>query len=253
MMNKAFLTKKVLVFDLDGTLTESKAILDSEMASLLCRLLEKKKIMVIGGGSLSQFQKQFLKYFTCPRETLKNLIIAPTSGAGMYKNKDGEWIEIYRHTFTKEEKRKIFSAFENAFRDIAYEKQKKIYGELIEDRQSQITFSALGSKAPLAAKARWNKESDMRFIIRRAVEKYLPKFEVRAGGLTSVDVTRKGIDKAYGMRQLVKLLKIPVKEMAYIGDALYKGGNDAVVKKTGVLTLQVKGLDDTKFFVRAFL
>ncbi len=55
--------KEVVVFDLDGTLTESKSDLDNEMASLLCALLEKRKIAVMGGGNREQFQKQFLKYW----------------------------------------------------------------------------------------------------------------------------------------------------------------------------------------------
>lgn len=243
----------VVAFDLDGTLTKSKANLDKEMALLLCRLLERKKVFVIGGGSLNQFSKQFLKYLHCPKKALVNLTIAPTSGASMYKNKGGAWVKVYRYIFTQKEKGKIFSAFENAFRDIGYEKPKKVYGVLIEDRESQITFSALGSKAPLDKKARWNRKSDMRFIIKKTVEKYLPKFEVRVAGLTSVDVTRKGIDKAYGMRRFGSLVKVPIQEMVYVGDALYKGGNDAVVKKSGVRTLQVKGLEDTKSFVRFIL
>ena len=72
------------------------------------------------------------------------------------------------------------------------------------------------------------------------MQKELPAFEVRRGGLTSIDVTQKGIDKAYGVRQIEKVLKIPIKEMVFIGDALYPGGNDAAAKKTGVQTIATK-------------
>lgn len=250
---REFLAKKAIIFDLDGTLTASKATLDREMAFLLCRLLEKKKIMVIGGGNRAQFHQQFLKHFTCPKEKFNNLFIAPTSGASMYKNKNGKWREIYRYTLSLSEKRRIMSAFKHAFRDIQYGNPKKIYGKVIEDRESQITFSALGQKAPLAAKEKWHKESDIRFLLKNTLEKYLLEFEVRLGGLTSIDVTKKGIDKAYGVRQIEKILNIPIKRMIYIGDALYEGGNDSIVKKTGISTFQVDELEDTKFFVRALL
>lgn len=255
-MNKQirkFSTKKVIIFDLDGTLTQSKMALDQEMSFLFCRLLEKKRVMIIGGGDLTQFHQQFLKHFDCPKEKLKNLIIAPTSGSSMYENKNSQWLKVYRHTLTAKEKKKISIAFKDAFRDIRYRRPKKTYGKVIEDRESQITFSALGQKTPLMAKEKWNQESDIRPSLKSAIEKYLPEFEVRLGGLTSIDITKKGIDKAYGVRQFAKLLKIPIKEMAYIGDALYKGGNDAVVKKTKIATLQVKELEDTKFFVRSLL
>lgn len=250
---KKFSAKKAIVFDLDGTLTASKADLDQEMASLLCRLLEKKKVLVMGGGNLAQFRGQFLNNLTCPKEKFDSLFIAPTSGASMYKNKNGKWQEVYRYTLSLSEKRKIMSAFKDAFLDIQYRNPKKIYGKVIENRESQITFSALGQKAPLAAKEKWHKESDIRPALKNALEKYLPGFGVRLGGLTSIDVTKKGIDKAYGVRQIAKILKIPIKRMAYVGDALYEGGNDAVVKKTGIPTLQVDGLEDAKFFIRALL
>lgn len=251
--SKKFSVKKAIIFDLDGTLTASKTNLDQEMAPLLCHLLEKKKVLVIGGGNLPQFRGQFLNNLTCPKEKFDNLFIAPTSGASMYKNKNGGWQEIYRYILSLSEKRKVMSAFQDAFHDIQYRNPEKIYGKVIEDRKSQITFSALGQKAPLAAKEKWHKESDIRPALKSALEKYLPGFGVGLGGLTSIDITKKGIDKAYGVRQISKILKIPIKKMVYVGDALYEGGNDAVVKKTGIPTLQVGGLEDTKFFVRALL
>lgn len=250
---KRLSVKKAIIFDLDGTLTASKAMLDQEMAFLLCRLLEHKIVLVIGGGNLSQFKDQFLARLACPKEKLSNLFIAPTSGASMYKNKNGKWQKVYRYTLSSSEKRKIISAFKNVFRDINYREPTKTYGTIIEDRESQITFSALGQKAPLTAKEKWHKESDTRPELKKILKKYLPEFEVRLEGLTSIDVSKKGIDKVYGVRQFAKILKIPIKAMAYVGDALYEGGNDAVIKKTGISIIQVDGLEDTKFFVRGLV
>lgn len=252
-MAKKLSAKQAIIFDLDGTLTTSKSTLDLEMAFLLCRLLEKRPVLVIGGGNLPQFKNQFLTKLVCQKEKLSNLFIAPTSGASMYKNQNGGWQEIYRHLLVPSEKKKILSAFKHAFRDIHYNMPKKTYGAIIEDRGSQITFSALGQKAPLLAKEEWHKKADMRPFLKKSLEKYLPEFEVRLGGLTSIDVTKKGIDKAYGVRQFADTLKTPLKSMVYVGDALYMGGNDAVVKKTGIPTIQVDGLEDTKFLVRILI
>jgi len=244
------LTKKLLAFDLDGTLAESKRDLDEEMATLICKLLGKVSVVVIGGGNYLQFKKQFLSYLKCPKDKLKNLFILPTSGGRMYIHTKGRWSLLYENTFTIKEKNKILNAFERAFQDMRYIRPSKTYGKVIEDRESQFTFSALGQKAPLAEKEEWNQKQDIRPKLKKALKKYLPEFEVRLGGLTSIDVTKKGIDKAYGIRQVKKRLSIPIKEMAYVGDALYKGGNDFAVVKTGIDTVQIANVKETKYLIR---
>ena len=246
-------TKKLLAFDLDGTLTASKRDLDEEMAALLCELLGKIHVVVIGGGNYSQFKKQFLSYLNCPKEKLKNLFVLPTSGGRMYMYAKGRWLLLYENTLTIKEKKQIANAFEKAFQDIRYAKPSKTYGKVIEDRESQFTFSALGQKAPLTDKEEWNQKKDIRPKLKKALKKYLPQFEVRLGGLTSIDVTKKGIDKAYGIRQVRKRLSIPIKKMAYVGDALYKGGNDFAVIKTGIDTVQIADIEETKYLIRKIL
>ncbi|HEY4195665.1 MAG TPA: hypothetical protein VGM63_09015 [Mucilaginibacter sp.] len=46
--------KKLIVFDLDGTLAESKAAIDNEMVSLLVRLLTVARVALISGGNWPQ-------------------------------------------------------------------------------------------------------------------------------------------------------------------------------------------------------
>ncbi|MCL5006609.1 MAG: HAD-IIB family hydrolase [Patescibacteria group bacterium] len=246
--------KSVVFFDLDGTLTLSKADLDEEMSGLLCRLLEKKMVVVVGGGGVEQLQGQFLDKLVCPKEKLVNLFIQPTSGAKMYRYTSGGWNLEYSRDLTKEEKEKIMSAFPKALRDTSYVEPEKIYGNVLEDRGTQITFSALGQKAPIEEKLKWNKEKgDLRRQVKEAVEKYLPEFEVRVGGSTSVDVTKKGIDKAYGIRQFARIMNVPIEKMVYVGDAIYVGGNDYPAVKSGVDTISVENVEDTKYLIRKFL
>ena len=83
--------------------------------------------------------------------------------------------------------------------------------------------------------------------------KNLPDFSVTEGGLTTIQITRKGITKAYGIRRLVELTKIPIAQMLYVGDALEEGGNDAVVKDTGVPTHQVFGPEETAGLITSLL
>ena len=244
--------KDLIVFDLDGTLTESKAPMKSDMARTLARLLREKKVAVIGGGSYEQFRKQFIGHLDIPQEELKKIFLFPTTSTSFYRYHRG-WKKIYRKVLSSGEKRKIMSAFTLAFQKTGYRHPAKRWGKVIEDRGSQITFSALGQKAPVKAKEAWNKKCDVRPPLMKIMQKQLPGFEVRRGGLTSIDVTHKGIDKAYGIRQIKKVLSIPIQKMIFIGDALYPGGNDYAAKRTGVQCIAVRGPADTKKIIKKIL
>lgn len=245
--------KKIIMFDLDGTLTKSKTAIDKETSSLICKLLEKKIVAVTGGGNYSQFKNQFLHYLNCAKTRFKNLFILPVSGGSLYKHRNNKWQQIYKHALTNKEKANILNSFKESFRDIHYTSPKKTYGKVIEDRESQITFSALGQQAPLGKKKEWNTKTDIRPQLKTALEKYLPDFEIRLGGLTSIDITKKGIDKAYGITQIMQMMSASEKEIIYIGDALYEGGNDYVVKRVGITTIEVEGPEETKAIVNFFL
>ncbi len=245
--------KSLIVFDLDGTLTESKAPLKPDMARALAALLAQKKVAIIGGGSYEQFQNQFVGHFSCAPALFENLFLFPTTSTSFYRYRHRGWKKVYRKVLSVAEKKKTMRTFANAFAATGYVQPKKVWGTVIEDRGTQITFSALGQKAPVKAKAMWNKKNDVRAALMKIMKKELPQFEVRSGGLTSIDVTKKGIDKAYGVRQIEKVLKIPIKNMVFIGDALYPGGNDAAAKKTGVQTIAVKGPRDTIAIIKKIL
>jgi len=244
--------KKIVVFDLDGTLTESKQPMDKEMGELLVKLLEKKFIAIISGGKYEMFEHQLPVLQPSP-ELIKKLFFFPTTGSRFYRFSDNTWKQVYADEMSVEERKKIKDAFEKAYKDINYQHPPKLFGEVIEDRGTQITFSALGQQAPLNLKKQWRATQDRRPELVKALEKYLPEFEIKIPGVTSIDVTRKGIDKAYGIRQMKDHLGIAIDEMVFIGDALYEGGNDHAVVKTGIDTVAVTGPADTKKLLHKWL
>ena len=63
-----------------------------------------------------------------------------------------DWKKIYSEDFTAAEKEKIIGSLNKAIEQSGF-KAGKVWGEVIEDRGSQITFSALGQEAPLNEKA----------------------------------------------------------------------------------------------------
>ena len=242
--------KKLIVFDLDGTLAESKSSLDSEMSSLLHQLLGIVKVAVISGGDWPQFEKQLLNNLPHD-ERLVNLSILPTCGTKFFKYA-GDWKMNYSEDFTPDEKEKIISSLKKAIAVMGF-KVEKVWGEVIEDRGSQITFSALGQQAPLEEKKKWDPDFSKRKNIKAVLDTLIPGFSVRMGGATSIDVTKPGIDKAYGIRKLRDILGIPLKDMIFIGDALFVGGNDYPAAEAGVVSIPVRGPNETKLVTRAIL
>ena len=242
--------KKLIVFDLDGTLTESKAALDIEMSALLRDLLGVVKVAVISGGSWPQFEKQVLTNLP-HNESLVNLSLLPTCGTKFFKYVK-DWEEIYSEDFTADEKEKIIRALKNAFTAAGF-KIDKVWGEVIEDRGSQITFSALGQQAPLEEKKKWDPDFAKRKKMKTFLDTLIPEFFVRLGGTTSIDVTKHCIDKAYGIKKLRDTLGIAIDEMIFIGDALFPGGNDYPAKEAGALSIQVKDPHETKRVIEAII
>lgn len=242
--------KKLIVFDLDGTLAESKSALDAGMSAALHQLLGIVKVAVISGGDWPQFQKQLLPNLLHD-ERLANLLILPTCGT-KYFQYAGEWKKVYSEDFTADEKQQIISSLGKAFEESGF-KAEKVWGDVIEDRGSQITLSALGQQAPLEAKEKWDPDFSKRKKIKAILDAYIPDFSVRLGGTTSIDVTRPGVDKAYGIRKLRDILGISLNEMLFIGDALFEGGNDYPVQEAGVISIAVRGPQETKPVVEAII
>lgn len=242
--------KKLIIFDLDGTLAESKSAIESAMASLLDSLLKLVKVAVISGGNWKQFENQLLANLS-QNEQLKNLSLLPTCGTKFYQY-CLNWQLLYSEDFTLVEKNKIIKAFNNVLIKTGF-KVEKLWGEIIEDRGSQITFSGLGQQAPIEEKRKWDADFAKRKTMKTLLDDLLPEFSVRLGGTTSIDITKLGIDKAYGIMKLSSTLKIAVSEMIFIGDALYEGGNDFPAKNTGAVCIQVKNPAETKIVIETII
>jgi phosphomannomutase len=241
---------KLIAFDLDGTLATSKQAVDTEMAELFVALLKLHAVAVISGGDWPQFERQLLDQLPLDGHH-ERLFLLPTSGTKFYRF-DGAWTQLYADDFTVEERERVMDALESAAAETDFADQT-IWGKQIEDRGSQITFSGLGQEAKPDIKASWDPEIQKRNRLKALLEMRLPDFAVRIGGSTSVDITKPGIDKAYGMRKLATISGIDLSEMLFIGDALYPGGNDAPVRDAGVVTIAVHDIADTKLVIETII
>jgi phosphomannomutase len=250
---------EVIAFDIDGTLTRSKSpiednpFVDTDMSDLLNKLMERYRVAIISGASMKQFESQILSHLTKDPEKLKNLYLLPTNGTTLCTYKDGNWQCPEVNALKEEEKNKIYDAFNKMFEEVGFKIPTNVYGEVLEDRGSQITFSAFGQNAPVEIKEAWDKDHHKREEVVRILKKYLPDFTSHIGGTTSIDVTRKGIDKAYGLRELLKYLDLAREKLLYIGDELFPDGNDAPALLVAGECQSVKGPEETKKVILGLL
>ena len=246
--------RRVIAFDLDGTLAESKSPITEEMADLLRRLLATFQVCVISGGRFEQFEEQLLNHLDADAGTLTALHIMPTCGT-RYLRFDGAakvWEQVYAEDLMTEQRAAIVAALNQGADALGY-RAAKLWGAQIEDRGSQVTFSALGQDAPVASKSAWDPDGSKKRKLRDDVANLIPEFEVRVGGSTSIDVTRPGIDKAYGIAKLLDVLALTKKDVIFVGDRLGSDGNDHPVKAMGVDCLAVSRWQDTALVIQTIL
>ncbi|MCT1477642.1 HAD-IIB family hydrolase [Microbacterium sp. p3-SID336] len=238
-------TPALVAFDLDDTLAPSKGTIDPRIAALLGDLLRTVDVAIISGGNEAQFRSQVIAQLAdTDAAALARLHLLPTCGTRYLRHDGTDFVPLYAHDLSADEKAAALTALqEEAVRLGLWEAEP--WGDILEDRGSQITFSALGQRAPREAKHAWDPSGAKRGALRDAVALRLPGLEVRSGGSTSIDITRAGIDKAFGMRQLSAHTGIPLGAMLFYGDRLDEGGNDYPVRAIGVPCVAVDGWEDT--------
>ena len=252
MSSRSAAELKAVVFDLDDTLAPSKSTMDPTMSEALARLLERIDVCIISGGRFEQFERQALDGFRADEAAMARLHLMPTCGTRYYLWREGGWQLQYAEDLTDDEKARTIAALEEGARELGMWHPGP-WGDIIEDRGSQITFSALGQQAPIAEKTAWDPDGAKKRELGAWVQERLPDLEVRGGGSTSLDITRKGIDKAYGIDKLIAQLDVTVEELLFIGDRLDEAGNDYPVYTRGVLCVPVHDWTQTRDYVDALI
>lgn len=242
----------LIAFDLDDTLAPSKSALPERMGAALRSLLEITQVCVISGGQFQQFETQLLANLGANDDELGRLHLMPTCGTRYTRHHADGWHDVYARELSAEERSTAQHVVERQARELGLW-ENRAWGPILEDRGSQITFSALGQEAPLEAKKAWDPDGSKKERLRAAVAPLLPELEVRSGGSTSIDITRKGVDKAYGIDELSRETGIAIADMLFVGDRLDEGGNDYPVKRLGIATRAVSGWQETAVFVEEYV
>lgn len=241
---------KLVAFDLDGTLARSKTPIEESMANALKNLLKISDVAIVTGGRLEQIIEQVVDKLPIDSR-IEGLHLMPTCGGAYYKF-SGALEKVYKIEIEPHVRESICRELELEAKALNLWEYNS-FGDIIEDRVTQITYSALGQKAPIDLKESWDPDNKKKEILREAIAMKFPEYSVRCGGTTSLDVTVKGIDKAYAIKRLLTLNELKSDEVLYIGDRFDDKGNDYPVLNTNVLIRVVKSWDDTLRMIENFL
>ena len=252
--------KKVLAFDVDQTLNVAKMPIPDEIAELLVKCLDHYEICPISGQKYEQFLIQIVDRLVetgATPEQLSHLHLFVAQGTQYYRyNLDKkDWDQVYNYPLTDEQVAKISEAIEKAAKELGYWEEDKLADgdEIIENRLSQVTFSALGQKAGTEAKYAWDPDCKKREAIVKRCKELSPEFEYEIGGTTSINAITPGMNKVFGMTHLMEELKVEKPEILYFGDMTQPGGNDYPVVQMGIDTITVRSHEDTAYALRGIL
>ena len=244
-----FKAKSVIAADLDKTLCHPRSPIEGEMPGLLAELLELRDIAIVSGGSFPQINAQAIERLPSTAN-LSRLYVFSTNASVFHRYEGGAWCQVYREDMAEEERSKIKDALERAMADTNYRQPERVFGDVVQDRGTQITFAAVGNEAPIEARRAWDPDKSKRTTLRAALLKYIPEFQITIGANSSLDVTRMGVDKAYGIGKIEKELECSIPDIIFIGDALFENGTDYPVRTTGVDAVQVEGPEEGERLIR---
>ena len=250
--------KKIIAFDLDGTLSVSKRPVAEDVAQLVEALAKQIPVAIISGGTFKQFNTQFLPAFHkngFDESFVKNLILLPTSGSQRYEYnlEKKEWVITDLEPFPEEIKDKAKKILKEVIESGKYDIPENPIGEYVEDRLTQLSISALGQDAPIEQKKLWDPDQKKRQKIKMVLDKELPEVSIIIGGTTTIDILNKGFDKGVGLLRLLDKLGLKKEDMLFVGDAIFPGGNDYAPKEIGMDTVQVSGPDEAAKYIKEWI
>ena len=239
---------KIIVFDKDDTITKAKTNIDTEMSNLFSRLLEKNKVAIITWWDFNNIYSQIVSLLP-ENSKFSNLFLFPTIWTQMYYFENWEWKRKYAEFLSEKEANYIISILEKWLKDLNLIPEK-YWWELIENRWSQITYSALWQKAPLEEKKKFDPDKKIRQKFVDYIKNDLQNYSIGIGWTSSIDITRKWLDKAYWIKKIMENLGTKKEEILFIWDALMPWWNDYAVKEFWIDCVKVNNPEDTKEYLK---
>lgn len=240
---------RAYAFDIDGTLTHSKSRLTHDVALRIQALLQTYPVALITGGNSQQIFDSIVEVLVTLPVNLFNLHIYPLSGAECYRYEKSPqgvagWRCVQREEIPPHERQHISREIRWTAKSLGLWIENT-WGDPIEDRLCQVTYSAWGQDAPLEIKRIWDTDGQKKLRLRDALAARLPEYSIRVGGLTSIDVNLSHVNKGKAVQTFAQVIGVQPNQVMFIGDQLKHGGNDYPVLATGACCIPVQSVEDT--------
>ncbi len=234
-----FTKKKIIIADVDETICESCQQISPEMAEQINRMTASGYTFAFISGT----KAEDLQNMISSRVNETHHLLATTGTKYVLMEKENHSI-VYNCSLSPNEKEEILLALDkliHQYQIISLTTKE----DQVQDRDSQITLSAIGRHASSELKGKYDPDGSKRQVWIGFLKGLLgEKYDFKIGGTTSLDITQKGLDKEWGIRKFLKHHNLNSENVLFIGDKIYPGGNDYPATKV-VDCLAVKSPKDT--------
>lgn len=246
-----FATPRAVIFDMDDTLADSFTPPSEEILGKLLDLSRRIPIAIMSGAAFERMERDVLK--RVPKEPVEaQFYVFSDSAAQCHVWQKHRWQEAYTFPLTPQERLTIEHALKEAITESNLYEGEHNTSRILE-RDTSVAFTALQQGATQDEKRAWDPTGEKRHKLVAVLRAKLPDYEILIGGKTTIDVTRLGITKAYGVEWLARELDVKPQEMLFIGDGFYEGGNDAAVIPTGIQTREIASPKETEEVINDLL
>jgi phosphomannomutase len=215
----------------------------------LYRLADSTPVAIMSGATFARLERDVMNHM--PAHLRIPFYVFSDNGSRADEWIDGHWIKKYGMPLGDDEREFLRTTITEAVGELDLFENEADFR--IVDRGTSVSFVALAQEASKAEKEAWDPEFVKRPKLAQLLREKAPAYDVLIAGRTTIDIVRKGISKAYGVEWFSNELKIPAKEMLFIGDAFYEGGNDASVIPTGIKTYATSGPEETEKLIDKLL
>lgn len=205
------------VFDVDGTLTPSRAVMDPEFKRFFLSWIRHKPVYLITGSDYAKTLEQVGR-------DVCEAVTGVYNCAGNQLHRAG--VQEYSRTFTLSPEQLGFLGGL-----LASSSWPIRTGQHIEDRGSLVNFSTLGRGASPEQRelySAWDHSTQERRRLAVLIETVYPELSATVAGQTGIDIYPKGWDKSQ--------ICTDITDFTFFGDMTQPGGNDyTIAQRAGTL------------------
>lgn len=232
---------KYIFFDLDNTLTRSRSLATPAMVELLRKLAKDHEVLVISGQNAVRMRAQL-------GPTLDGLYWSMGQNGNRCIDESGQL--LWEHNMNWVQKLEVLSYSNDITNKKLFPYKNKL--DLVDDRGSQVSYSFVGHTEKIEKKEKFDPDKAKRTSVLKKFPFKSKTVEVKIAGTTCFDFFIKGYHKGRNITALCEKMGWKKKDCLYVGDALFKNGNDESV--IGIIPLKkVRDPKDTEGVIRELL